>query len=242
MCLRRPRGEFYIKGRKMTTQDQNGYIKLSRNVRYNGWLSNPSLWAFWCWCLLKASYKPIDVVVGHQSVHLEAGQFIFGRHKAAKELNQSEQSIRTHLKYCLEKDKNLTIKTTNKFSIITVVNWDSYQNIENESNQQSNQPLTNNQPATNHKQEVQEVKEVKKKRLSPIDFIESVKVNPAYSHVDFDIELAKMDAWLLLPSNKGRKKTARFILNWINKIDRPVSVTPIKPNYSEFANMRGSHD
>lgn len=57
------------------------------------------------------------------------------------------------------------------------------------------------------------------------DFLESLKQNPAYSHINLDNELSKMDAWLLLPKNKGRKKTSRFILNWINKIEKPFQIS-----------------
>ncbi len=64
----------------------------------------------------------------------------------------SEQSIRTLLDF-LKTTQNLTIKTTNKFSVISITNWNTYQLNENEINQQINQPLTNKQPTTNHKQE-----------------------------------------------------------------------------------------
>lgn len=54
-------------------------------------------------------------------------------------------------------------------------------------------------------------------------FLEKLKANPAYKHIDIDHELAKMDAWLSLPANRQRKKTDRFVLNWLNKIDKPVT-------------------
>lgn len=41
--------------------------------------------------------------------------------------------------------------------------------------------------------------------------------NPAYSHIDIPRELHKMDAWLA--ANPGRKKTERFIINWLNRIE-----------------------
>jgi hypothetical protein len=62
----------------------------------------------------------------------------------------------------------------------------------------------------------------KKKILSDEDFLETLKVNSAYKHIDINIELAKMDAWLL--AHKGRQKTRRFIVNWLNKIDRPITI------------------
>ena len=129
-----------------------GYIKVWRKIIDAGWLKNHKLCAFWLWCLLKATHKEFDVIVGCQSVHLMPGDFVFGRKVASKDLAMSEQSIRTLLDF-LKTTQNLTIKTTNKFSVISITNWDTYQLNENEINQQINQPLTNKQPTTNHKQE-----------------------------------------------------------------------------------------
>jgi hypothetical protein len=144
----------------------NGFIKLWRKSLEAGWLKNHKLWVFWSYCLMKASYKEYDAIIGFQTIHLMPGQFIFGRKKASKEIKMTEQSIRTCLDF-LCKAQNLTIKTTNKFSVITIVNWDTYQSNENENNQQSNQQLTNKQPTTNHIQELKELKEIKKSLMLP---------------------------------------------------------------------------
>lgn len=60
---------------------------------------------------------------------------------------------------------------------------------------------------------------------SNLSFIESLKKNPAYKDIDIDRELSKMDAWLLTPKGKGRKKNHRFVLNWLNKIDVSIQST-----------------
>jgi hypothetical protein len=60
----------------------------------------------------------------------------------------------------------LTIKTTNKYSIITVTKWSSYQLIQSLTDTQTDtlndKQLTNKQQTTNNKQEDKEDKEVKK--------------------------------------------------------------------------------
>ena len=132
---------------------RQGYIKLHRQCLDNGMLKNHKLWVFWSWCLMKASYQDHKQMVGFQEVHLKAGQFIFGRKAAAQDLNMSEQSIRT-CKNRLQTVGNLTSKSTNKFTVITVVNWHTYQQQNNSNNQQ----VTSKQPASNHKQEGKEVK------------------------------------------------------------------------------------
>lgn len=54
------------------------------------------------------------------------------------------------------------------------------------------------------------------------DFLESLKSNSIYSHIDIDTELGKMDVWLSL--HPGRQKTKRFIVNWLNKIEKPLPI------------------
>lgn len=135
-----------------------GYVKLWRKSLDSGMLSNPELWRFWCYCLLKATHKPMRQVVGFQEIDLEPGEFIFGRNKAAQELHTTERKIRTCLD-SLRKRKKVTTKTTNKFSIISIVNWPTYQSESEQDDQQDDQPVTNKRPASDHKQEHQEHKE-----------------------------------------------------------------------------------
>jgi hypothetical protein len=69
------------------------------------------------------------------------------------------------------------------------------------------------------------LKSIKPKNQALItqDFITSLKNNVAYKHIDLEREFAKMDAWLSLPNNHGRQKTPRFVLNWLNKIEKPLA-------------------
>lgn len=134
----------------------NSWVKLYRKSINNEWLKNHKLWAFWCYCLMKATHMEHTVKVGYQDVLLKPGQFVFGRKMASKETGLSEQTIRTCLN-SLSKRKNLTIKTTNKFSIISICNWETYQGGDN--NKPTNK-LTNQQPTTN--QQLTTYKNVKK--------------------------------------------------------------------------------
>jgi hypothetical protein len=143
-----------------------GYIKVWRKIADAGWLKNHKLCAFWLWCLMQATHKEMNQIVGCQNIHLMPGDFIFGLYVASEELEMSIQSTRTILKF-LKNSKNITIKSTNKFSIISIVNWNTYQIKEDEINNQSNKPLTNQQQTTNNKQECKEHKNEKKIFIIP---------------------------------------------------------------------------
>src|SRR3990167_254215 len=105
---------------------ERGYIKVWRKSLDTNIFYNPEVWQFWCWCLMKASYKKHKIIIGFQEVSIMPGQFIFGRREAAAALKTSERKIRNYLNL-LKTTSNLTIKSTNKFSIITIINWDTYQ-------------------------------------------------------------------------------------------------------------------
>lgn len=60
----------------------------------------------------------------------------------------------------------------------------------------------------------------KKVPLTDNEFLQSLK--DKFTWIDFNKEMIKIDAWLL--ANPSRKKTRRFIVNWINKIDKPMEV------------------
>ncbi len=128
-----------------------GYVKVWRKSLDKGWIRNHKLWAFLSWCLLKASYNEFDAVVGRQIVHLMPGQFIFGLKRASEETGLTIREIRTIL-YTLIFTHFLTIKTTNKFSVITIVNWPTYQGDNRENDKQSDKPATNKRQHTRSKE------------------------------------------------------------------------------------------
>ena len=125
-----------------------GYINLWRKSLKSIVFEKPELWKFWTWCLMKATWKPYKVLLGLQAIDIQPGQFIFGRKKAVKDCKGvSEQQIRNFIKL-LVKEGNITIKVTNKFSIITICNWESYQDNKTVKNHQKNQQRTNKEPHT----------------------------------------------------------------------------------------------
>jgi hypothetical protein len=79
-------------------------------------------------------------------------------------------------------------------------------------------------PMTIPKEEEKKEKSSATHRLSDEEFLIKLRTSPAYKHCDLDQELAKMDTWIL--ANPGRQKTRKFIVKWLNKIERPMPITP----------------
>lgn len=142
---------------------ENTFIKLYRSIDSWGWRTNPNTLSVFLYCLTHARHTPGE----YCGVKLQPGQLITGRDAISRGTGVSTQSVRTALKN-LQKTGELTIKSTNQFSIVTVVNWAKYQTPDTTSNQQPNQQLTNIQPAAN--QQLTTNKNVKNVRMNEVDW------------------------------------------------------------------------
>jgi hypothetical protein len=143
-----------------------GYVKLWRKMFDSGIQKEPSTFILWVWILCNVTRKPLNYLARGQEISLNPGELIIGRKKLSMELGLSEQKVRSAL-HRLKTRRNITIRATNRYSILKVINWEIYQETDFKINQQNNQELTSNQPATNQqlttKQEVKNVKKVRKK-------------------------------------------------------------------------------
>ena len=152
----------------------DGFIKLHRRLIDWEWFKSPETYLLFTYLLLSANYKKSK----WRGIEIQKGQIVTGRRQLSEKTGLSEQKIRTCLQRLIS-TKELTIKTTNRFSIVTICNYNKYQNENNEINQNSNQQSTSNQPTTNHVQEVKEVKEVKEcknKTLAQNNFEREIEV------------------------------------------------------------------
>ncbi len=55
------------------------------------------------------------------------------------------------------------------------------------------------------------------------DWLAALKANPLYGHVNFEVEIGKMKVWQQKPANRKRQLNESFVINWINKIERPLT-------------------
>jgi len=87
---------------------------------------------------------------------------------------------------------------------------------------------------THTKENIQKKLLQKKVALSDEEFLISLKEK--FTWVDFDQVMVKIDAWLL--AHPHRKKTRRFIVNWLNKIEKPMEVKDGKDGILEKFRQR----
>ena len=219
-----------------------GYIKLWRRCLASGCWKNQKQWRVWTWCLLKATWCEIDQPVGKQMVHLLPGQFVTGRFKAVEETGLSEQEIRNQLNN-LQINQQITIKSTNKYSIISIVKWQDYQEestnkitSKTADTQPSNQPQTR---SIKNNKEVKIKETIQKKVYGEFNNIlltedEYQKLTGRFGEADC---CRRIDDLSMGIASKGYKYKSHYatILSWdrLEKKRNPVIQSPEVTNTVE---------
>ncbi len=101
----------------------NGYVRAYRDLLSWQWYKNQNVFRVYMHLLLKAAFKDFEF----EGKAYKAGELITSRKKLAAELNLSESQILTALDK-LKSTGEIDIKSTNKFTVITLKNWAKMQN------------------------------------------------------------------------------------------------------------------
>ena len=133
----------------------NGFVKLHRKMIEWGWYSDCVVKDVFIHILMVATFKPTKYL----GYDLKPGQAVIGRKKLAEELGFTEQQVRTALKK-LESTGEISLFSTNRFTIATVENWEFYQGDCDTEQPTDNQQITNKQPHLKNVKNVKNVKEI----------------------------------------------------------------------------------
>lgn len=134
----------------------NGYIKLFRKMVDWGWYKDANTMRVFMHLLLTANYAETE----YMGMTIHPGETVIGRKSLAKALGMSEKNVRTALNH-LKSTNEVAIKTTNRFSVVTIVNWESYQINDGKVANKTANETANNRPASGHTIRNQEVKKFK---------------------------------------------------------------------------------
>lgn len=147
-----------------------GYIKLWRKIIDSRIFRNEGLLKVWIWCLTKAAHEnhwtTLRTGTGSMEVKVLPGQFIFGRDSAAKELHMPPSTVWKRINK-LKKVENLNIESNRQYSLISVMNWPTYQGENNKRNIESNRQGTGREQAGNTNKNVKNVKNKYNSRKVP---------------------------------------------------------------------------
>ncbi len=121
-----------------------GFVKLHRKILKWEWYDDPNTMRLFIHLILLANHQTRQ----WRGVTIGRGQLITSIGSLAKDLKLTNQNIRTLLKK-LKKTQELTIKSTNKYTMITINKYCTYHDDKAKTNKQTNNQLTNNSQTTN---------------------------------------------------------------------------------------------
>jgi len=160
-----------------------GYIKLYRKIKENKYWLEPRKFSkaeAWIDLLLRAGFKDKELVLGNQNLNLKAGEFVTSQAKLAEAWKWDRETVNAYLRR-LKADEMLGYRTSNKFTVITICNWDNYQNPDKENpatnptanpaalRQQNRQQTDNKTDTINNGNKDNNVKNDKNKERSTAD-------------------------------------------------------------------------
>jgi len=162
---------------------QCGFIKLHRQILDWEWYDDPNTMRLFLHCLLRANHKDNN----WRGILIKKGSFLTSQIKLAEETGLTRQQVRTTIKKLISTNE-VTMVTNAQHTVITILNWDSYQEQPakqpTDNQLATNEQPTDNQPVTTNKNDknVKNEKNVKKKEsvdysrlLMSVNEIEEVK-------------------------------------------------------------------
>jgi hypothetical protein len=132
----------------------SGWIKAHRKIMQSWVYKDSDHFKVWMTMLFDANHEDKTTKFNGVNVTVGRGQFVFGRQAYSLKTGVSEAKIRNQLNNLVSAGM-ITISTTSRYSVITVLAYDSHQ--------LNDQPST--VPATGSTTTSKEVKEVKKKEV-----------------------------------------------------------------------------
>lgn len=206
----------------------DGWIKLHRQITRSSKFADPDILRLWILCLTKASHRGGSVLVEKQEIHLQPGQFVTGRFSLQHEYNEQlsprnkvkDTTLWSWLKR-LEQWGDIDIKSTNKYSLITVVKWSEYQETLTTESQQIDNGNTTKQQQTDTNKNVR-TKERKNEKIEKTLFAPNVALtDDEYKRLcsEFGEDFTKMSIEYLssykLEKNYKTKSDNLTIRRWV---------------------------
>ena len=137
-----------------------GWIKIHRKLLDNPIISKDSDYlSVWIYLLLNATHKEIPALFKGKRIILQPGQLITGRKSISSQLKISESKIyRIINEY--KSEHQIEQQTSNKNSLITILNWNRYQQNEQQNETQMNNKRTTTEQQVNTNKNVKNIKNI----------------------------------------------------------------------------------
>lgn len=170
---------------------EGGWIKLYRKMTQWEWYKTPHMFHLFGHLLLTANRKDEK----WKGKTIKRGQRMFGYRKLSQETGISVRSIRT----CIERLKStheVTIESTQQYSIVTVCNYEDYQSIQSINDTRSDTDA--DKRPTHDRHNFKKYKEEERREEGDFDFLTGESNNSyigkSYNEIMKEMELETPDS------------------------------------------------
>ena len=115
-----------LAGRKGNKMDNSGWVKIHRKIWENPWMQRPNIMTVWMYILCHVEFAPKDVIWCSKRITLLPGQGLLTTTDVANECFIHHSTVIRILRV-LEEEGQIQRKTSNKGTLVTVLNWEKYQ-------------------------------------------------------------------------------------------------------------------
>ena len=187
-----------------------GWIKINRSLLDWEWFGNAEMIQLLVYLIFKANIEDKK----WQGIIVKRGQLVTSVATISADLGLTSQKVRTCLDR-LRQSETISIKTTNRFSLITICNYVRYQDFSDLAQQTNNKQITNKQQ-TNNKQ-ITTTKE-----YNNINIINNNDDNNACVRAceeEFSTELKQDQMWLEVMAKNHDLQSTQVVADWLDKFD-----------------------
>ena len=203
----------------------DGWLKLYRSILDSAVFQDAEILKVWIWLLCNVAFEQHDTICYGKVISLKPGQIATGRKKIAQCTELNETKVYRALT-ALKGLGNIEIKSTNKYSIITVVNWDKYQD--------ENGKRTANEQQTNSKTTAEEQQD-DSKRTQHKNGKNGKNEKEIYICPFFE------RAWELFPNKKGKSDVSKKAMRELAEAGEPVIIAAVE-NYKAEIQRNGTEE
>lgn len=198
----------------------NGWIKLHRQLWNNPIAKKPTYLSVWIYILLHANHEKKEIIWNNKKRKVEAGCFIGSIKKIAETYGLSTGTVSYVLDYLIA-ERMIEKKSSSKFTYFKVINWESYQGVESKVENKLKTNRKHTETNNNDKNDKNDKKvyiptpgEIMKKFLEDKEYQKKVLqhlidkgINPQHA----ETELKEFISYWSEPTKSGKKQ------NWETK-------------------------
>lgn len=202
-----------------------GWIKLHRKLLEHPLFKDPQALTLWVQLLLRANHKDARIMVGNSFVDIKRGQFLTGRDKLSEYTGINRSKLERLLKL-LESEQQIEQQKTTKYRIISIVNYDKYQDAEQQvsinraTSEQQVSTNKNDKNVKNDKKEIVKRTQFKKPELSEVKnymLEKGADFSLANKEAERYFNYYEANGWKVGKNKMANWKSA--CTNWLNRID-----------------------